>query len=981
MARSGRRASRGMKNEITDKDMIKRPRQANIDFDDEDTIRYKSKDIKPKIKANNNGETQVISQAEINEIREEEMNQKTSKQKLKAKKRAEKIAKKEAKEKRKFKYKHPRAATTIKIIILLLFVSIIIAAGVFAGNLYGSLGEDLKIEKEELVIKYDNSYVYDKDGNQLAILNSGEKGSKRKIVSMSEMSTYLPRAYVSFEDERFYEHNGVDIKRTLGAAVTFILHAGDSSFGGSTITQQLIKNVTDNGKERSGSAGVQRKIKEMAKAIQAEQMLSKDQILELYLNTIFVGGQDVNGVALGAVYYFDKDVKDLTLAECAFMAGINNRPNYYNPFSKDNTNEDGTTKQEKLDEIHKRVKIVLNKMKERQAINEEEYKLAIADVDAGLNFKQGDGASATVDISYHTEAAIKQILKQLQEEKEMSKDMAEVYLFSSGLKIYTTQDTWVQDCLEDELVQQQYVRHTNTNSDKNGGVPQQTMACMTIVEPETGYVVATGAGTDDSLMKTRLGYLNWPTEEKKSTGSSIKPLAVIAPGLQYGALTAATSFFDGPTTFPGGYSPKEWFGGFKNDSLTMRDAVAYSVNIPHVKGLSTVGVEQAYELCGQIGMTGLGNEGLSLALGGLDEGMSTLQMASAYAMIANDGTYIEPTFYTKVTDKEGNIILEPHQEKREVMSPQNAYIEQDMLKSVVDGHNAAFGHTAGYCQIPGMDTAAKTGTTNGDTDRWLCGFTKYYSAAVWFGYQYSAEVTGFGQNPAGTIWANVMKAIHTDLENRDFEEPPGITAATICRDTGCVAGPSCHNTYVEIFVAGTVPGGCEGHTTIEVCTETGDLATEYCPSKQTRIVGRIGPEEQNGHWTTRYNFNDEVPDATCSKHTKAWAEAEEDKKKATVPDVVGKTVSDAKKALNNAGFTSITVSPSDATGKVTKQSAKAGDKIYKTTGITLTADKGSSKPDNNNNSNTNNTNTNNTNTTNNNNSNNSGNNTVNNTTN
>ena len=414
---------------------------AEDDILDDDTIRYQSKSIKSKVKSTK-GETQVISRDDINEIKEEEMSrrstktkQQTTKQKEKAKKRAAKLAKKEAREKKKFKYKHPRIATIIKVFFLLVIIGIIIFAGIFAGNLYGSLGDDLKIEKDELVIKYDNSYVYDKDGNQLAILNSGEAGSKRNIVTMSDMSSYLPKAYVSIEDERFYEHNGIDYKRTLAATLTFIAHGGDSSYGGSSITQQLIKNITDNGKERSGSSGVQRKIKEMAKAIQTEQMLSKDQILELYLNTIFVGGQDVNGVALGAVYYFDKDVKDLTLAECAFMAGINNRPNYYNPFAKDNKNEDGTTKQEKLDEISKRIKVVLNKMKELGNINEEEYTTAVAEVDAGMPFKQGDGASATVDISYHTEAAIKQILRQLQDEKGMSKDLAEVYLFSSGLRI------------------------------------------------------------------------------------------------------------------------------------------------------------------------------------------------------------------------------------------------------------------------------------------------------------------------------------------------------------------------------------------------------------------------------------------------------------------------------------------------------------------------------------------------------------------
>ena len=234
----------------------------------------------------------------------------TQKEKEKARKKAERIAKKEEKMKRKFRYKHPRIWTFIKIFFITVFLAIVIGVGVLVGSFYTTLGEDMKISKDDLVIKYDNSYVYDKIGQQLAVLNSGEKGSKRKIVTMADMSQYLPKAYVAIEDERFYEHTGVDIKRTLAATVTYILHGGNSNYGGSTITQQLVKNITDNGKERSGTAGIQRKVKEMAKAIQTEQLLSKDQILELYLNTIFMGGQDVNGVALGAVYYFDKDVHD-----------------------------------------------------------------------------------------------------------------------------------------------------------------------------------------------------------------------------------------------------------------------------------------------------------------------------------------------------------------------------------------------------------------------------------------------------------------------------------------------------------------------------------------------------------------------------------------------------------------------------------------------------------------------------------------------
>ena len=339
--------------------------------------------------------------------------------------------------KKKFKYRHPRIATIIRIALIVLILLTIIGIAVAIGSVYGFFGDELKISKEDLVLKYENSIVYDLDGNELATLSSG---TKRKSVSMSEMSPYLPKAYVAIEDERFYSHGGVDVLRTGRATVNYVLHAGKSKFGGSTITQQLVKNITED-KEKTSS----RKIKEMAKAIQVERLLTKDQILELYLNTIFIGGNDINGVALGAIYYFNKDVKDLSLAQCAFMAGINSQPNYYNPFADRNKDEAGNPKPEAIETAQNKTKVVLAKMLELGSISQDEYNAAVEETNAGLAFSHGDGASTTIEISYHTEAAITQVIDQLMQEKGMTKDMAEVYVLSGGLRIYTTQNTNIQN--------------------------------------------------------------------------------------------------------------------------------------------------------------------------------------------------------------------------------------------------------------------------------------------------------------------------------------------------------------------------------------------------------------------------------------------------------------------------------------------------------------------------------------------------------
>ena len=342
-------------------------------------------------------------------------------------------------EKVKFKDKHPKLSKAIKIALIVLVLLIIIGSGILVGAFFGIFGDELKIDESLLKVGYENSTVYDADGNLIATLSGG---TKRKSISLADMSEYLPKAYVAIEDERFYKHSGIDISRTAYATFNYIIHAGKSSFGGSTITQQVIKNITQE-KDRTALAGVMRKIKEISKAIQVEHYLSKDQILELYLNLIFVGGDDINGVELGAVYYFDKSAKDLSIAECAFMAGINHSPNAYKPF--EDYDGDETKKNEMKDKINDRTKTVLAKMKELEFINDDQYNEAVTEVDNGLSFKQGESASVTTDVSYHTEAAIDQILDQILEENEgnedMDRDAAEMLLYSSGLKIYTTQKT------------------------------------------------------------------------------------------------------------------------------------------------------------------------------------------------------------------------------------------------------------------------------------------------------------------------------------------------------------------------------------------------------------------------------------------------------------------------------------------------------------------------------------------------------------
>ena len=669
------------------------------------------------------------------------------------------------------------------------------------------------------------------------------------------MAEYLPVAFVSIEDERFYDHMGIDVKRTLAATVKYAFSKvgiGSSNYGGSTITQQTVKNITKE-KDRTW----QRKVKEMARAYYIEKELSKDQILELYLNLIFMGGNtNIYGVEVASNYYFSKSAKDLDLAECAFLAGINNTPNSYNPFVEDN--------ERVMERIKTRTKTVLNKMNELGKIkSKEEYDAAIAEVDAGLAFNKGTIVENIY--SYHTDAAIMQIINQLMEEKDLNYDAAKLYLYSGGFTIYTTQDSNIQDIMQTEFEKDKYwVKGRNKNKDGTL-VNEHSQAGMTLIDQKTGYVLATCGGLGKKT--TSLGF-NRGTQLVKQTGSSMKPLAVVAPGINEGLITAASVFDDVP------YSIFKNYSNYRG-LITVRYAIESSQNIPMVKAMQVVTTQRSIEFLKSVGITGLVDEdnNLGLALGGLTNGTSPLQMAAAYAAIANDGVYITPTFYTKVVDGNGNTVLEPKQESRTVMSSAAAYVVKEILTQPVKSG------TSTHCAVSGMSTAAKTGTTNDDFDRWLCGFTPYYTAATWYGFDNNETVRGWSLSPSSQIWASVMKQAHKGLEGKTFAQtkPSNVETATICKSSGLLATENCKNdprgnqVYTEYFVKGTVPKKtCECHVKVEICKETGLLASEFCPEKEEKVFITRPNYETDKAWKSAADaqYMLTIKD-TCTTHTQS----------------------------------------------------------------------------------------------------------------
>ena len=762
--------------------------------------------------------------------------------------------------KNKKRKQHPKLKLFLKILLIIFLLLCVAGAGVVSAMMFGLFGNDFEITKEELIVGNSNTIVLDKDGNEIANLNTDEN---RKTISLSEMSPYLPKAYIAIEDKRFYSHSGVDIKRTAGAILGAV--TGNSSYGGSSITQQLVKNITKD-KARSGLAGVVRKMKEWSKAVQVERMISKDQILELYLNIIFVGGNELHGVELGSQYYFNKSAKDLSLAQCAFLAGINNSPNSYSPY-------DTSLDQEKAGNLRKeRTLTVLKEMKTQGMIeNEDEYNAAVKEVEDGLKFEKG--YSGTSSYSYHTAETVKQVIKQVMEEKNISEDLAKNYVYGSGLTIYSTEDPKVQARVEEEFAKTKY-QIKGREKNKNGELKNDhTQAGMVIIDNQTNQVVAVGG----SLGEQKTTGWNRGTQLTRQTGSSMKPLADIVPGLQEKVITAATIYDDAITDFGGGYKPKDYNN--PKGYINIRSCIRTSQNIPMVKVMMELTPKKSIEYLKKMGITTLDDTkdaNPALSIGGLSKGISPLEMAGAYAAIANDGVYTKPIFFTKVVDSSGNTVLTANQEKTRVISEQNAYLTRSIVSEPTKS-----GGTATYCAIPGMETCAKTGSTDDYVDRWLCGFTPYYTAACWFGYDNDQEPLKVGKtvysvdgrNPAGQLWSSIMKDIHKGLANKNFNKPStGLVQKTICKDTGGVATSSCTNTYTETFTTDNVPENCQGHGTQKICTESGKVANEYCPADKVKTVsyGGVIPKEQIKLWNTinKSKSSSEKIDEVCTIHTK-----------------------------------------------------------------------------------------------------------------
>lgn len=704
--------------------------------------------------------------------------------------------------------KKKKKRIVLKIILWTILIVSLILIGLFAGFVSSIVDGAGALSKADFEINKFTTYIYDKDGNEYTTVNSGEN---RTYASLSECSPYLSKAFIAIEDERFETHNGIDVKRTLGATVKYVLSKfgiGKASYGGSTITQQVIKKVTG-----EDERDAKRKVREIVRAIQLEKWLSKDQIIELYMNLIYLG-EGSYGVEAASYIYFDKSASELTIAECALIGGLAQAPEGYNPYKYP-------------EKAKNRQLLVLSKMLECGYISQSQYDEAKAEE---LVYKKGSIELASSN-SYFIDAVIEKVIDDLQEEKGITRIMAQKMVYNNGLKIYTTLDPKVQDALETVYTDDSYFKNAK------GEYDPELQSAMVIIDYKKGNIVGLVGGAGE---KTTLRGFNRATQTTRAPGSNIKPLAVYGAGLEKGVLTAATVYDDTPITLKVGnkvWTPVNYDKRYRGLS-NIRKATMISMNIVAVKAFQDVGVDYSIEFLKKLGITSLTSSDkypAALALGGLTNGISPVEMAAAYGTIANGGVYIEPKLYTKVVDRYGETLLEKRSTIRDVMSKENAYILTTMLQDVVTGSEG----TAKVTKIKNIDTAGKTGTTSDSKDRWYSAYTPYYVGSVWVGYDQQKTIST-SVNPSAKLWKAVMEKVHEGLPAAKFTKPSGVVEVEVCMDSGLLATELCKKdrrgsrVYTEYFNSknGTIPTEyCTTHKLVEVCPDSFKLANPTCISK------------------------------------------------------------------------------------------------------------------------------------------------------
>ena len=747
-----------------------------------------------------------------------------------------------------------------------LLICIILAAvvGVAGGGLFIKkiIDDTPHVSASDVKPKGFTTFVYADDGST-EIERFVSSGSNRVYKSVDEIPKDLQHAFVAIEDERFYKHNGIDLQGIARAAVVGIARGGNFTEGASTLTQQLIKNnVFPNfTKEKTFYDKFQRKIQEQYLALQIEKKMDKSEIIESYLNTINLG-QNCLGVQAASQRYFGKDVSDLTLSECAVIAGITQSPSTYDPITHPDNNKVRRNK-------------VLKNMLEQDYISQKQYDEALAD-DVYARIQTTNTASqADNTYSYFVDALAQQVIQDLKDQLGYTDTQAYNAVYSGGLSIYSTQNQTMQQICDEEANDdsnypglkeygldyaltvtradgstenygsnniKNYVKETygkdqgllyssedaaramveewkatiareGDTYDERITITPQPQSSITIMDQKTGQIKAMVGGRGEKA--SSLGLNRAYQGSKRQPGSTFKILAAYAPALDSCDKTLATTIDDEPYTLKNGQvlrNANKQYGG----TTTLREGIKRSINVVAVKLSDEITQELGYEYCQKFGISTLvknktingkvfdDSTSQTLALGGITEGVYNYEMCAAYATIANGGEYNKPTLYSKVVDHDGNVLLDGTGESHTVLKDSTAYLLTSAMEDVVNSG------TGTACQLPNMPVAGKTGTTTSNKDLWFCGFTPYYTCAVWGGYDDNKECD-YDTSFRFRLWKGIMSRIHENLEEKDFKVPSSVERKSICTITGKLAGSGCPS-ITEYFAKDTLPAEtCSGH--------------------------------------------------------------------------------------------------------------------------------------------------------------------------
>lgn len=787
-----------------------------------------------------------------------------------------------AKKKRKaLRSKKHKTAYNLYFTITRLAITVGIGAAVIAfsaglGLLFGILDSTPSLQKEDIKPTTFMTTLYDADHKKMGHLIGSN--ANRISVSLDKMPTNLKNAFIAIEDERFYSHNGIDPTGIMRASTSTLL-SGHVGQGASTITQQLLKNVIfAGGNEASLSSKIQRKIQEQYLALELETKVSKDEILENYLNTINLG-QNTLGVQAAAERYFDKPVSKLSLSECAVLASITKNPSGLNPILHPRENK-------------YRRDAVLSNMLEQHMISKADYKKALKEPVyeeiEKVNIKKNKSAQTVT--SYFTDALITQVMEDLQEKLGYTEEEASNLIYRGGLKIYTTQDTKLQKICNSVINNQQYYPFstsysltyrlsvqkkdgTMVNYDensilsyfkkrspgfeltfsnektgkkwikefKNACTPKkgttvvgeqitfslQPQLSFVLMEPSTGKVKALVGGRGQ---KTANRTLNRATDSKRQPGSTFKVLSAYLPALDAKNMTLATTFEDAPYTYPGtNKQVKNWNGSYRG-LTTIRDAITNSMNVVTVKTMAEVTPDVALKYLKNLEFTTLvtdsslshNDRNLALALGGLTYGVTNYEITAAYSAIANNGKYQTPILYTKICDHNGKVLLKNKSKSKQVMKASTAFLLTDAMKDVVTRGTG----TAANFSVNSIPVAGKTGTTTSSVDAWFVGYTPYYCAGIWTGYDTNQSLSNATFHK--TIWKTIMEKIHADLPSKNFTKPSSIVSAKICSKSGLLANPA------------TCPYAKDG-STVRIEYFAGSAPTSMCQLHRSSYTSEATP--------------------------------------------------------------------------------------------------------------------------------------------